>query len=112
MTECGDGLRADKRSSKGFVFEIFGLKNKLVRRYIPKIVISPDRTDKKRPANSGSEKNLRKGIVSHINNGCLPSVKGRNRKVSTAFITWDHRIYIASSAKTGSEVKFTNRETK
>lgn len=39
------------------------------------------------PDSSGSENNLKVTELIHINNGCLPSVKGIKRSVSTFFIT-------------------------
>ena len=61
-------------------------------RNIAVIVPRPARIERKRPAKSGSEKKEKRGVVSHIKRGCLPSVRGMKRKVSTFFIICDQRI--------------------
>ncbi len=54
---------------------------------MPAMVPKPARAEKTRPAKSGSEKILRKGMVAHMYKGCLPSDKGRNRSEGSARMT-------------------------
>lgn len=49
------------------------LPNKtLLTKYIPIAEKVPARTETNRPANKGSEKTVKKGDISQINNGCFP----------------------------------------
>ena len=50
-----------------------------VKRAIPIRDNKPAKTETILPATKGSEKILSEGIVAHINRGCLPSDKGKNR---------------------------------
>ena len=50
-------------------------------------VPAPAKTEIRRPAISGSLINLRSTEFNHINNGCLPSVRGIKRRVSTFLIS-------------------------
>ena len=52
----------------------------------------PAKTETILPAIKGSENNFKNGIVVHIKRGCLPSERGRKRKVDSARITCDQRI--------------------
>lgn len=52
---------------------------------------NPAKTEIKRPAKSGSLKNLKKAARIHIKKGCLPSVTETNLKVSTFLIICDQR---------------------
>ena len=52
----------------------------------------PEKTEIIRPETKGSVKILRVTAFSHINNGCLPSVWGINRSVSSDWMIWAQRI--------------------
>jgi hypothetical protein len=88
------------------------LNNKYVSSPTPSIPNTPKIADTNLPATTGSETTLNTGIIDHINNGCLPSDKGKNRKEASALITWAQRTYMASSANTGSLFRLTNLNIK
>ena len=61
-----------------------------MRKYIPMLDPKPARVERNLPVNKGSVKILVSGIMSHMNRGCLPSEIGRNLRVESARMTWDH----------------------
>src|SRR3989344_1578974 len=63
------------------------LKKTRPKRKMPIKVPKPEATARSRPANKGSATILKTGIMLHINKGVLPSDKGKNLKVGSAFIT-------------------------
>src|SRR5437868_6173426 len=68
------------------------LKSRNERYEMPNNVPRPENTETSLPAIKWLAMIFRNGITIHIKRGSLPSERGRNRRVSSAFIIWAQRI--------------------